>query len=158
MNKKGFTLMELMIVIVILGVLVALIAGNFFSSLKKGRDARRKTDLEQIQRAVEMYYEDKRNYPTFSFPFGGKLCETVSCLATEKIYMQVVSNDPISTNNYLYQSSDGSYYRLFSCIENSLDQGAGVSQTGYSGNPDCGNCGLCKYTISSPNITPLPAN
>ncbi|PIP15252.1 hypothetical protein COX47_00635, partial [Candidatus Roizmanbacteria bacterium CG23_combo_of_CG06-09_8_20_14_all_35_49] len=59
MNRKAFTLIELLLVIIILGVLATLIIGNFFTSLKKGRDARRKGDLEQIQRALEMYYEDK---------------------------------------------------------------------------------------------------
>ena len=162
MQKNGFTLIELLIAIVILGVLSALIAGNFFSSLKKGRDARRKADLEQVQRALEMYYEDKRSYPTRSpadpgFPFGGRFCETANCLSNEKIYMQKLPVDPVNTYSYKYQS-DGSYYRLFSCIENNLDEGPGVSQTGFSGAPsNCGQgCSRCKYTISSPNVTPLP--
>jgi type II secretion system protein G len=158
--KKSFTLLELMIAIVILGVLSALISGNFFTSLKKSKDARRKADLEQIQRALEMYYEDKKAYPTQAaasgFPFGGKFCETPTCSSNEKIYMQKVPNDPVSSYSYQYQS-DGTYYRLFSCIENNLDQGPGVSQGGFNGGPN--NCGAnckCKYTISSPNITPLP--
>jgi len=158
MNKKnlfGFTLIELLIVIIILGVLAALISGNFITSLKKGRDARRKADLEQIQRALEMYYEDKRAYPTQAadpgFPFAGKFCETGSCVSTEKIYMQKVPNDPINSYSYQYQS-DGSYYRLFSCIENNLDQGPGVNKNGYAGT-NCGNCGLCKYGVSSSNST-----
>jgi len=153
--KKSFTLIELLIVIIILGVLSTLITGNFFTSLKKGRDARRKADLEQIQRALEMYYEDKRSYPNFSFTFGKKLCETKTdddC-GSEKVYMQKLPNDPINTNTYVYQS-DGTYYQLFSCIENNLDQGPGVKQNGYSGT-NCGGCGLCKYGISSSN-TNLP--
>ncbi len=154
-RKRGFTLIELLVTISILGVLAALIAGNFITSLKKGRDARRKTDLEQIQKAVEMYYEDKKAYPTFTFPFGSKLCETVNCVSGEKVYMQKVSNDPISGNTYVYQSS-GTDYQLYSCIENSLDQGPGVNQSpGYSGK-NCGSgvCNPCKYGISSPNTTP----
>jgi prepilin-type N-terminal cleavage/methylation domain len=150
--KKSFTLLELMIAIVILGVLSALISGNFITSLKKGRDARRKADLEQIQRALEMYYEDKRAYPT-GLTFGQKLCETPSCPSTEKVYMQKVPNDPVSSYSYQYQS-DGTYYRLFSCIENNLDQGPGVKQTGYT-DTNCGSCGVCKYGISSFN-TSLP--
>lgn len=145
--KKAFTLLELLIAIVILGVLAALISGNFITSLKKGRDARRKADLEQIQRAVEMYYEDKRNYPA-TITFGGSLTDSVS----GKVYMQKVPNDPISTNTYVYQSNNTSY-QLYSCIENNLDQGPGVKQDGYA-DTNCGGCGLCKYGVSSSDTSP----
>lgn len=140
-------------VILILGVLAALISGNFITSLKKGRDARRKADLEQIQRALEMYYEDKKAYPTQAassgFVFGHQFKDNVS----GKIYMQKVPNDPIGSNNYFYISPNGTDYKLYSCIENTLDQGAGVKQEGYSGT-NCGSCGVCRYGISSPNTTP----
>src|SRR3989338_3495686 len=98
MSKKAFTLIELLIVIVLLGVLAALISGNFITSLKKGRDAKRKGDLEQITRALEMYYEDKKSYPlTAGLTFGEKFCENNPCGATsDKVYMQKVPNDPIS--------------------------------------------------------------
>ncbi|MFA6016535.1 MAG: prepilin-type N-terminal cleavage/methylation domain-containing protein [Patescibacteria group bacterium] len=118
MNKRGFTLLELLIVIVILGVLAALITGNFFTSLKKGRDTKRKADLEQVSRALELYYEDKKVYPA-TLTFGGKLCETASCLVAEKVYMQKVPNDPISEMSYEYKLTNGSY-RLYACLENNL--------------------------------------
>lgn len=152
---NGFTLIEVMIVIAILGVLAAMITGNFLTSLKKGRDARRKGDLGQIQQALEMFYEDKKVYPTPPFPFGGKFCQTAACASGEKIYMQKVPSDPRGQNNYLY-TSQGTYYRLYSCLENEFDQGEGVNQLGYSGT-DCGPCqsnNLCKYAISSSNVSP----
>jgi type II secretion system protein G len=154
-NNNAFTLIELMIVIAILGVLAALISGNFITSLKKGGDARRKANLEQIQRALEMYYEDKKSYPTFNIfqTPNYSLCESAIAefCNSEKTYMQKIPTDPVSGNNYVYVS-DGQSYQLYSCIENNLDQGPGVKQTGYE--QSCGGCGSCKYGISSSNSTP----
>ncbi|MFA6533011.1 MAG: prepilin-type N-terminal cleavage/methylation domain-containing protein [Patescibacteria group bacterium] len=158
MNRKGFTLIELLVVIMILGILAALITGNFFTSLKKGRDAKRKGDLEQIQRALEMYYEDKRTYP-LALTFGGKLCETVACGASEKVYMQKVPNDPISGKDYEYLSTTGTDYKLFACLENNL-QLLPYESTGST--LTCGNCRNtadtadveCILGISSSNISP----
>lgn len=158
MNKKGFTLVELLIVIMILGILAALITGNFFTSLKKGRDAKRKGDLEQIQRALEMYYEDKKAYP-LALTFGGKLCETATCGASEKVYMQKVPDDPISGKDYQYLSTTGTDYKLFACLENNL-QILPYESTGST--LVCGNCRNpgdtadveCILGISSSNISP----
>ncbi len=121
-NLQGFTLLEIMIVIVILGILAALISGNFITSLMKGRDARRKEDLNQIQKALEMYYEDKKAYPTpaavpNALPYGSSLSDPVS----GKVYMENVPNDPGGTtsNSYGYTTdSGGTYYKLYACLEN----------------------------------------
>ena len=52
-GQKGFTLLELLVVMVILGLLAAIGLSSFISSQKKGRDARRKADLSSIQSALE---------------------------------------------------------------------------------------------------------
>lgn len=159
MDKKGFTLIELLVVIMILGILAALITGNFFTSLKKGRDAKRKADLEQIQRALEMYYEDKKTYPTFSFPFGSKLCETATCGVNEKVYMQKVPDDPISGKDYEYSqpSGTGSDYKIFACLENN-QQVLPYSSSGYTitCSTTCnGTPGIpCVWGVASSNISP----
>jgi len=148
-NSGGFTFLELMLVIAILGILATLITGNFLTSLKKGRDARRKIDIEQIQKSLEMYYEDKRAYPA-TITFGANLNDPIS----GKVYMQKIPNDPITNNNYVYTIDPdgvGNYYKLYSCLENTQDTGAGVNQAGYV-DTDCGGCGICKYGISSGNV------
>ncbi|MGB9706948.1 MAG: type IV pilin protein, partial [Microgenomates group bacterium] len=61
--KFGFTLIELLVAVAILGILATVGLGSFQSSQMKGRDARRKSDLSQIQKALEMYYNDKGAYP-----------------------------------------------------------------------------------------------
>ncbi|PIS15638.1 hypothetical protein COT62_02680 [Candidatus Roizmanbacteria bacterium CG09_land_8_20_14_0_10_41_9] len=148
LSELSFTLLELLVVIAILGVLAAMISGNFVTSMVKGRDAKRKSDLEHIQKALEMYYEDNRQYPP-SIAAGGVLTG-----AGGKIYMQIIPPDPTSSFDYEYVvSGDRSSYQLYSCIENANDAGSGVDQDGYTGTSCC-NGSPCKYGISSTNTTP----
>jgi len=160
-ESNGFTLIELLIVIIIMGVIAVLITGNFFTSLKKGRDARRKGDLEQVQRALEMYYEDKKAYPTAganpSFPFGGQFCETSACIA-EKIYMQKVPNDPIGGKSYLYVSDDNKSYQLYACLENDQQILPYTSSSSLSCATNCKDKNdssiPCLWGVSSNNTVP----
>lgn len=165
--KRGFTLIELMVIIVILGVLATLISGNFINSLQKGRDARRKNDLAQVQRALELFYEDVKMYPSGVPPFGSSFCNASGVCPTDvKIYMRKLPDDPNEAYTYNYVADpNGQYYYLFSCVENYWnDKGPGVSNGGYCPGPQptpcgtapsCGGCGVCKYYASSPNAMPL---
>lgn len=62
-SPRGFTLIEILIVIVLIGVLSTIGLETFQSAQKKGRDAQRKSDLSQVQKALELYYNDKNQYP-----------------------------------------------------------------------------------------------
>lgn len=63
--NRGFTLMELMIVIALIAILVTVGAGAYFASIKTGRDTQRKGDLKQIQKAFEQYFADSGDmYPS----------------------------------------------------------------------------------------------
>lgn len=63
--KKGFTLMELLIVIAIIGILISVSVASYSSAQKKGRDARRHQDLKAVQNAWEQYYADNNaSYPS----------------------------------------------------------------------------------------------
>ncbi len=150
-KSSSFTLIELIIVIVIFAILTALIVGNFITSLKKSRDTKRKGDLNQIQKAVEMYYEDNKRYPSALKTDGDKLCHPDGC--DTKVYMYKVPVDPKTKEEYYYLTdSQGSYYKLYSYIENPLDQGEGVKQDGYP-ETTCFTTQLCKYGVSSPNVS-----
>jgi len=173
-KRSSFTLIELLLVMALLAVLALLLIGNFSSTMKRGRDQQRKNDLNQIQKALETYYEDNQSYPTFDIFSGpsGKFCKTISCSANETVYMVKTPKDPNSSYIYRYLyinpvSGASSRYYLFSYIENTLDQGSGVSINGYpiisgfTGNQTCDTLGTvnsCKYYVGSSDAPPLIPN
>ena len=64
MNNKGFSLIELMVVIVILGVLMAKIAPNFITRIDDSKIQKAKVDIVAIETGLKLYRVDNGNYPT----------------------------------------------------------------------------------------------
>lgn len=62
-NQKGFTIIELLVVIVIIGILVALALPNLFAAQARGRDTDRKNELKNAQQQLETYHSDNGQYP-----------------------------------------------------------------------------------------------
>lgn len=62
-QKTGFTLIELLVVISIIGILSTVAMTSLNGARKKSRDARRNSEIEQIGKALELYYADKGYYP-----------------------------------------------------------------------------------------------
>ncbi len=61
-NTKGFTLIELLVVVAIIGILSSVVLASLNSAREKARDTRRKSDLKQIQNALELYYSNCGTY------------------------------------------------------------------------------------------------
>ncbi len=61
---KGFTLLELLVVISIIAILLGFITASLTRSQKKGRDSRRQADIKAIQQAFEQYHLDESEYDT----------------------------------------------------------------------------------------------
>lgn len=62
--QKGFTIVELLIVIVVIGILAALVITTYNGIQQKGRNTERTTDLKAIQGQLEAYYAQNGRYPT----------------------------------------------------------------------------------------------
>ena len=62
--KRGFTLVEILIVMTLIGILVAIAIPNFSRSTIRAREAVLKENLHQIRTAINNFYMDKKKYPT----------------------------------------------------------------------------------------------
>lgn len=63
-NQKGFTIIELLIVIVVIGILAALVLNAFGNIQERARDTERRTDINSIHTQLELYYADNTSYPS----------------------------------------------------------------------------------------------
>ncbi len=151
-NTKGFTLVELLICLVIISILAMSGTAAYTASIRNSRDSKRKADLNNIQKALELYYEDAQRYPATLTP-GSPLTYTFG--GTTSTYMQSVPRDPRTPFLYTYRTdAGGTYFQVYSCIENTNDTGDGVNQVGYSAACGCGAPAACKFGIASTNIAP----
>lgn len=65
-NNKGFTIVELLIVIVVIGILALLVITTYSGIQAKARNAKRQTDLASLQTHLEAFYNDNGYYPTLA--------------------------------------------------------------------------------------------
>lgn len=166
---KGFTLIEVLVTIVLIGLLAgaAIAVINPVTQIQKANDSRRKSDLAQIQRGLEMYFQDYGRYPENSAshliidplkPPPGE----VDWGTEWPPYMGITPRDPNSTSRYVYlNANSGQSYYLYA----NLEREGNDSQACPSGNP-CSSavtngvgtaCGVgvaknCNYGVSTPDV------
>lgn len=93
--RRGFTLIELLVVIAIIGILSSVVLASLNSARQKGRDARRISDLKQIQLALELYYDSSQFYPL-------TIGTTASSVLVTGGYISSIPVDPVSSASYSY--------------------------------------------------------
>lgn len=123
-SSLGFTLVEILIVIVIVGILTAgaISVINPLDQLQKAHDAKRKSDLTQVQKALELYSNDVGSYPEIASPSDYRIKGfddfPVAWGEQWTPYMETLPKDPSSSKNYVYVSNGRIYY-----LYASLDRG-----------------------------------
>ena len=65
-NQQGFTIVELLIVIVVIGILAALVITTFTGIQQKARNTERTTDIKALHGQIEAYYAQNGKYPTLA--------------------------------------------------------------------------------------------
>lgn len=134
--QKGFTLIEMLVVLTIISILAGLVLTGMEAARKTGRDGKRRTDLEQIRSALEMCRADTGSYPN-SIPVP----TAVPCGP----YLSAIPNDPLSpTYFYYYERLTDTTYNLCARIEVGGGAICGLSVA-------CSTLlELCNYKVTNP--------
>lgn len=104
-GSKGFTLIELMVVLVIIGVLAALIVPNVLDRADDARATAAKTDIANLSQALKLYKLDNQRFPTAEQGLQALLTKPTSgpVPANWRPYVEKLPNDPWG-RPYLYMN------------------------------------------------------
>jgi general secretion pathway protein G len=130
--KKGFTILELLVVISVLVILIGIAIPRFRGMQDAGRIAQVKAELQTMQTGIESYYinSNPHAYPATTSTVG----VTSLATATPQIIGSTPPYDPwgaTSTTEYNYMlSSNSSYYVIWSVGPNATSTTTAISNTG----------------------------
>ena len=103
-TRKGFTLIEMLIVVAVVGILASLVLVGLAPVQRQGRDARRISDLRQVQTGLELYFVRNGEYPDTQ-----SWTELMDTLVNAGIGISNVPQDPSPSKTYQYASNFTSY-------------------------------------------------
>lgn len=118
-RSRGFTLIELMVVVAIIGIVVTVASGQYIRSIKKAKEAVLKEDLYIMRTAINQYFSDKGKYPS-------DLQELVA-----SSYLRAVPSDPIT------ESADTWVTEMAQMDESDISTEPGIADV-HSGAPGAG--------------------
>jgi type II secretion system protein G len=112
-KNKGFTLIELLVVIAIIGILSSVVLASLNSARTKSRDAKRVSDIKQLQLALELYFDDNGSYPAVT--------DLDSSTLVADGFISAIPHDPVGTAvdyNYAYYPATPTNYHMGATLEN----------------------------------------
>ncbi|OGK62465.1 hypothetical protein A2334_05510 [Candidatus Roizmanbacteria bacterium RIFOXYB2_FULL_38_10] len=139
-TESSFTLIEILVVIAILAGMVVILLPNFMDARERARDAQRKSDIRQIQKALEFY---KSNQSPPSYPIDASFpAPCTGWSGTGYLYMSKVPGDPSAScatpkKYYYHRNPTGTpgetlEYLLAACLDNSLDSEGGSCPSDFA--------------------------
>ena len=147
--KRGFTLVELLVVISIISILTIVSVSSYRTAQIKARDAERKAELVEVSKALMLYYNDVGKFPDH-FDFGNVTVGFVGGDGT--IYMRETPLDPKNEDSYKFvykYSTDQKKFALFANLENKEDSQCKDKDNDFT----VDGVDYC-YALSSSNTTP----
>ncbi len=126
-KERGFTIVELLIVIVVIGILAALVITTFSGVQKKARDTERQTDIKALHGQVEAFNAQKGYYPTLAnMQDNAWLSANLKGLDTE------AAHDPKGTAGNNINAAAGANRYAYTVTPTTCDNTAGNECTGYT--------------------------
>jgi general secretion pathway protein G len=138
-NSRGFTLIEIMVVVVIIGLLAAFILPNVFGNVEKAQINKAKHDIQALETALTMYQLDNHKFPSTDLGLTAlwqRPNDPTVRNWRKNGYIKRISADPWGNPyQYIYPGTRGQEYDLFSF-------GADGQEGGEDANADIGNWNL----------------
>ncbi|MCD6226088.1 type II secretion system protein GspG [bacterium] len=134
-KRKGFTFIELLVTTTIILLLSSIAMVSYQSANKRGRDNKRKADLEKVRTALEMYRTDNGAYPLT------EKWEVMISALKDGNYLNEEPTDP-KGYSYYYNSDNGKSYELCAYLE-------AEGETGSCETASCGEV-TCNYKLTNP--------
>lgn len=167
MKNNGFSLIELLVVVTVIGILTSLGISSFKGAQAKARDSIRQTDLKNLATALEVYYQKNGSYIDGTAGVDGD-CSSAD---TAKFYSDIapymvnnsVPKDPQTGNFYCYVSigNIASSYRLFARLEDcsSLNNipGTNCQTAAYNFSVASPDLGIASAPTPAPTPAPFPS-
>lgn len=132
-KQSGFTIVELLIVIVVIGILAAIVYITFTGVQKKGRDAERKTDIHDIYSQVEVYYAENTKYPSLD-EINSSTFRDASLQGLNEDALEDPSNSGTTALLDAAPAADSDTYQYAYVVD---DGSGGACDNGADGGADC---------------------
>lgn len=129
-HSKGFTLVELLVTLAIIGVLVAIVLAGLDGIRAKGRDSKRIADIKQLQGAIENYFDS-----CYTFPANLAVLTTTSSCYTKTV-LNSLPKDPNGSDYVYFRQTSPVRYHLCSTLEYAFSSGKGKAAKSSLGTGD----------------------